>query len=296
MQLRLILFVFLNRCIFHCAFLVHQRPFPLDKLTSTTRCSLFFRAREEHRQQLSNNYATPERLQQLSSSSLQLPFAINANDATTITLRQMEEQDLEDIVELCMEEYGKKNRTSLADQLDQWWLQLLVDSTMRMKLVLDASLSQQDHTILVATQKTCQQSTSRVVGMIEVSWQPVLPDRIPPAVPIPLSLKKLYCRVTGTPLQAWIGNLLIEPPSRRRGLAKLLVAATEGLAARRTSCTSLHLHCDAQYSGAQRLYQSMGYCVIPKEETPFSFDGGVAWKNSIYLIDGVALLYMRKEL
>ncbi|GAX10388.1 hypothetical protein FisN_3Lh608 [Fistulifera solaris] len=208
----------------------------------------------------------------------------------------MEPQDLTDIVDLCMDEYGKKNRTTLADQLDQWWLQLLVESTMRMKLALDASPLDKDHTILVATQNTSQQSTPRVIGMIEVSWQPVLPDRIPPAVPIPLSLKKMYCQITGTPIEAWIGNLLIDPSFRRRGLAKLLVAATEGLASQRTGCTSLHLHCDAQYSAAQRLYQSMGYRIVPKEDTPFTFDGGVAWKDSIYFVDGVALLYLRKDI
>jgi RimJ/RimL family protein N-acetyltransferase len=208
----------------------------------------------------------------------------------------MEPQDLNNIVQLCMEEYGQKNRTNLADQLDQWWLQLLIDSTMRMKLAIDSSPLEKDHTILVATQQMSHQSTSRVVGMIEVSWQPVLPDRIPPAVPIPLSLKKMYCQIIGIPLQAWIGNLLIEPSFRRRGLAKLLVAATEGIAGQRIGCTSLHLHCDAQYSAAQRLYQSMGYRIIPKDDTPFTFDGGIAWRDSIHFVDGVALLYLQKDI
>ncbi len=296
-----ILFVLLSQCILHDAFLLPQQPssfvsFNREKRKETTQRCLFFRAREEQRQRISNSYATPERIKQLTSSSLQLPFVINASNDSTITLKKMDIQDLNDIVDLCMEEYGKKNRTNFADQLDQWWLQRLIDSTMRMKLVLDSSVLEKDHTILVATQHTCQQSTPRVIGMIEVSWQPVLPDRIPPAVPIPLPLKRMYCQVTGTPMEAWIGNLLIEPSFRRRGLAKVLVSATEGIAAQRTGCTSLHLHCDAQYSVAQRLYQSMGYRIVPKEDTPFTFDGGMAWKDSIYFVDGVALLYLRKDL
>lgn len=298
MQYRLFLFIYLTQWIHNHAFLVAKQSsrlsFQATIQTSTTRHSLFFRAREQQRQ--SNAYATPERLKKLSSSSLKLPFVINNDDAVTITVRKMEAQDLKEIVELCMEEYGKKTKSNLIDQLDEWWLQLLVDSTMRMKLVLDKPLLEKDHTILVATQQTPQQLTPRVVGMIEVSWQPVLPDRIPPAVPIPLSWKRLYCQVTRTPLQAWIGNLLIAPATRRRGLAQLLVAATEGVVAQRANCTSLHLHCDAQYAGAQRLYQSMGYRIVPKEENSFSFDEGVAWQNSIYMVDGVALLYMQKEI
>ncbi len=297
--LRNILFILLVQCIRHDAFQV-PREFSYQSvfhgnLTAKTQCSLFFRAREEQRQQISNSYATPERIKQLEMSQLQLPFVIDANDNSTITVRKMEPQDLNAIVDLRMRDYGMKDGTKLAEHLYQWWWQLVLKSTMRMKLALDASPLEKDYTVFVVTQHTFQQSTSRVIGRIELSWQPVLPHRLPSAVPIPLLLKRIYCQFTGTPMEVWVSNLWIEPSFRRRGLAKLLVAATEGIATQRTGCTSLHLHCDFLYPAAKRLYQSMEFLIVSKENTPLTFDGDIAWEDCIYFIDGIALLHLRKD-
>jgi len=118
-------------------------------------------------------------------------------------------------------------------------------------------------------------------------------------------------------MQGWITNLLVKPEYRGRGLAKLLLAAAEGVVKspawrqegqapgknERANRLSIHLHCDASsVSGRipQALYKSVGY-----EETfvmrsctdeEFSWMGPEALSSSVVMIEGVPLLYLRKLL
>jgi GNAT superfamily N-acetyltransferase len=188
------------------------------------------------------------------------------------------------------------------------WLErqaLKVDVTLTMSLKATASnMPPQDHAVLLA----CVDD-EQIVGMIEVSQQPVNPHRNPPPYPIPLWFKQLYGTVTNSEIEGWITNLLVIPSYRGQGYGKLLVAACEGVA-KSWNCRSMHLHCDAdQVRGkiAQKLYLSAGYEMLNQWETMVqnnnkNKDGLAVWtsqeslQNSVFFIDGVPLLYLRKDL
>jgi GNAT superfamily N-acetyltransferase len=164
--------------------------------------------------------------------------------------------------------------------------------------------------------------SERLVGMAEVSRQPALPDRNPPPWPIPLVLKEAYCRLalgnsnasSNDPnrrtTQGWLTNLLVVPAHRGRGWSKVLVQACEGVA-RAWGRSSLHLHCHATATTPQALYRSLDYRPPSEEATTSNTkeDSAYAWMNtgaaenvvapwqsSIYMLEGVPLLYMCKSL
>lgn len=97
--------------------------------------------------------------------------------------------------------------------------------------------------------------------MVEVSLQAPEADKNPPPFPFPLWYKALYGRLTGSRLQGWVTNLLIDPRYRGSGYSK---PATEGIA-KSWGCHYIYLHSDADYrSGktAQALYKRLGYEVV----------------------------------
>ena len=115
-------------------------------------------------------------------------------------------------------------------------------------------------------------------------------------------LKRAYCNLTGKSLQGWITNLLVIPDYRGRGLSKLLVAACEGLALQ-WRCNSMHVHCDADETGGrvpQRLYERMNYRTLRTNEhhddDQLSWMNGAMTSNSVFVVEGVPLLYLRKDL
>eukprot|EP00532_Pseudo-nitzschia_australis_P016197 CAMPEP_0168259288 /NCGR_PEP_ID=MMETSP0141_2-20121125/7650_1 /TAXON_ID=44445 /ORGANISM="Pseudo-nitzschia australis, Strain 10249 10 AB" /LENGTH=601 /DNA_ID=CAMNT_0008196729 /DNA_START=135 /DNA_END=1941 /DNA_ORIENTATION=+ len=107
-------------------------------------------------------------------------------------------------------------------------------------------------------------TSSRVVGMVELSLQPPDADRNPSALPLPKWFRATLARHTTLDgsLQGWITNLLVCDSCRGRGHSKLLVAAVEGIAKHGWGCDSVYLHADADVvSGKipQALYEGMGY-------------------------------------
>lgn len=230
----------------------------------------------------------------------------------TLTIRLMEWKDLEQITDICVREYSTYSTPVLetsspwvkfTDWLDQMTLGPYVKLSMILKLLLDYSLPKlpDDHAVLVASLRepgNDDKEKEEIVGMVEVSRQPPLPERNPPAIPFPLALKEAYCRTfLNTSTQGWITNLLIVPEYRGRGWAKALVMACEGIA-RCWSTTSIHLHCDASYRVPQKLYRSLGYepfsSVVPDRYAWMSNNDYC--QSSIYVIDGVPLLYLCKIL
>jgi len=219
----------------------------------------------------------------------------------------MRTQDIETIVDMCMAEYGSPKRPATIhkfpwnkspDALADWWerfsLRPLIHFSLQLKL--HSNLQHQDHTLLVAT------NNHQIVGLIEISRQPPLADRNPPILPLPLVLKQLYCSIARLPPpQGWISNLLVDPAFRGLGYAKLLVLVAEGIA-RSWKCNSIHLHAHADGTGgriAQGLYSSLGYETrgSSSDNDAFSWMGPeVLLSSSIYVIDGVPLLYLRKVL
>ena len=141
-------------------------------------------------------------------------------------------------------------------------------------------------------------SKSKIVGMVELSQQPPSANRNPPAYPLPLWYKRLYCKINKLPPpNGWVTNLLVGPEGRGQGYSKLLMAAAEGVA-RTWNCTCIHLHCDASTEGGripQTLYKTLGYEMVDDPDSPFAWMGSEL-STKVYMIDEVALLYFRKEL
>ena len=244
-----------------------------------------------------------------------------------LTIRPLQWKDLDNITNMCVREYSTYSTPSLSpsftsppmnlktawNSFGQWVDQASLGPYVRLSMILklwfeqggDASTIPNDHVVLVASLTEnidkgddASQPVERLVGMVEISRQPPMPERNPPAIPIPLWIKEAYSRtVQKQSTQGWITNLLIVPEYRGRGWAKVLVLACEGVARHWPVTSSIHLHCDASYRVAQKLYRSMGY-----QTTATSLDD-YAWmsnndkcESSIYVIDGVPLLYMSKPL
>jgi GNAT superfamily N-acetyltransferase len=206
--------------------------------------------------------------------------------------------DLRAIVAMNIREYGRgpavlpwDNPKLLGRYITRQVLVNLIEWSMRCKL-----LSTDDHLIYVAKLYTTTTTDSRddsqnvvdcYVGMIEVSLQPVLPQRNPPPFPIPLPVKRWIASAHNVPMQGWISNLLVVPEYRGAGYSKLLVRAGEAVAQREWDCHSIHLHCDADPGKggtiARQLYATLGYQTLPNNQ-------------SQVIIDGVPLLYLSKHM
>jgi ribosomal protein S18 acetylase RimI-like enzyme len=338
------------------------------------------------------------------SSSHQQDNKSNKNKVIVMTIRLLQHSDIQTVTDICCQEYGVgdvaanlpktlttaiqsanafKALNQLAqDLLDDFVLRLHVEVTMRLKAVQgpppSSSISdaqQQppppDHAVLLLTlsdNHTFQKSHEEiVVGMVEVSRQPPIPERNPSAFPAPLIFKQLYCwwwsvsqqqkrqlddimtshrspftssNSKKQPLthmntmvmkqpEGWITNVLVAPEFRGQGWAKVLVHACEGVA-RSWNVPAIHLHCDANgVSGrvAQQLYTSMGYndeassCIVNGNENESSLSSTssefdwiklaaqseaaakgftttepVMCSSSVYVIEGIPLLYLKKNL
>jgi len=259
-----------------------------------SRLDLFFRgsASETTRKY----YRGEERiLERLSENDVSLPYRINDS---SIVLRLMEEDDIAPICKLCLDEYSSSqfdfpqlqelhDKDKVIDWYDTWALKQLIDISLSLKLMNQ----KKDHAVVVA----CRSIDNELVGMVEVSRQIIDPARNPSPFPYPLMFKRVISMVSRTEMGGWIANLLVDPSERGRGLGKLLVAATEGIA-REWSCESIHLHCDADTVAgrvSQSLYGSLGYLPLGSLESK-------RWPSdktdSIFDVEGVPLLYLQKQL
>jgi GNAT superfamily N-acetyltransferase len=225
----------------------------------------------------------------------------------TLTIRQMRAEDLNAVVEMCVREYGSGpmdfplwNLLLLGAWLDRQYLRWLVETSSRVKLLLcdiaDKDSVAEDHAILVAALNDDSNVSRIIVGMIEISLQPVVPQRTPPPFPVPLAMKRAVALLSTDvkELVGWITNLLIPPPHRGQGYSKALVVACETVAMS-WRCSSIHLHCDADPNTGhipQQLYRRLGY----HSPSLSSFDLLQKRRPYIVEIEGVPLLYLRKTL
>lgn len=239
-----------------------------------------------------------EALAEVKSPNLKLPYVLMEQGTTRTLIRVIAFKDVPYIVDLMMFEYGR-SASSFTEWMQQIGLRNLIDLTMRLKCPRSISKFPEDHAVIIAAVETDDSPVEHIVGIVEVSRQPPLPERNPPPIPFPLSLKYLMC---GTNLVGWVTNLLVSRKYRGLGYAKLLLATSEGVALQ-WNVRSMHLHCDADGSGdgkiPQKLYDSMGYKPSCKSGDP---DGIGAWgprssfQSSVYFIDDVPLLYLTKNL
>ena len=105
----------------------------------------------------------------------------------------------------------------------------------------------------------------------------------------------------------YVSNVLVWKTRRGRGFGRVLMAATEGIA-RLWRCEDISLHVDAnEVSGkiARGLYWGLGYEGVPdrgtltsskKKGVGYEWMGPSMANQGLYLVDGVPLLYLRKNL
>ena len=251
------------------------------------------------------------------SSSTTLP-------TTKLSIRLMQFKDIDSIITMNVREYGPgpayfpwSNLALMEAWIDRQYIRWLVDITCRMKLfnyLMDDNSSfttstpeVNDHAILVGILNDDSELDDEriIVGMIEVSLQPLNPQITPSPIPIPIDVKRALASITtrSSLLVGWITNLLIVPQYRGCGYSKILVAASEHIAKSGWNCTSIHLHCDADpISGMvpQKLYTKLGYrSPTPECETTsrmVRLQSNVDSLPYVVEIEGVPLLYLYKEI
>ena len=250
-----------------------------------------------------------------------------------LSIRLMEYNDIESIVTMNVQEYGAgpayfpwSNPSLIEAWIDRQYIRWLVDISCRIKLFNylmedDSSFTSSkptatDHAILVGILKengddaaAAVDGKNTLVGMIEVSLQPLNPQVTPSPIPVPIDMKRAVAVMTTrtSRLVGWITNLLIAPQHRGCGYSKYLIAASEQLAKSNWNCTSIHLHCDADpISGMvpQKLYKRLGYGPpsLPPDYIPSVLTrttGRPVDTDTVpYIveIEGVPLLYLRKDI
>lgn len=262
--------------------------------------------------------------QELSLPSVRFPYRVSSTSNSTsptrdLIIRPMKRSDIRTVTNLCVEEYGEDpsqissnvfSSEFWADWSEYWSLRQVVDLSMQLKVSPSYHRVPSDHAVLLACIE--DNRNEEIAGMVELSRQPLLPQRNPPPFPIPALVKQ--AAYPGTPLQGWITNLLVAPSHRGKGFAKLLIAACEGIA-KSWNCQSISLHCEADESRgnvAQQLYLRSGYQPVPllkdhcssmrmtsTRQLPWISDAATDssfLRPSTVVIDGVALLYLRKDL
>ena len=163
-----------------------------------------------------------------------------------------------------------------------------------------------DHNVLCLISLNDQQQEQELIGITEISIQPLNPTRTAPPFVLPLFIKQIISQLdsdASLPI-AYVSNVLIKESYRGMGYAKLLMAAVEGRA-KEMGYDELFLHVDANTAGtnAQNLYWGLGYQSYDKykdnpSQSPFAWMGDefVNKNKGLYLVDGAPLLYLTKKI
>jgi ribosomal protein S18 acetylase RimI-like enzyme len=260
----------------------------------------------------------PGILDELKSPSVTFPFNVLFDDDSSLTIRFMIPEDLNDVIPLCIEEFGSGATAGLLDfpllepgRIPDWWdriyFQPMIEMSLLAKMNANNRLQPKSNFNDPAVLVMCRQDNKdkalggeKVIGLVELSLQAPEANKNPPPLPLPLWFKDLYCQLTNQRLEGWVTNLLIDPKCRGLGYSKIMMAATEGVA---TSWDRgfIYLHADADFQSgrvAQKLYEGLGYEVVTDDNPQY------AWMNegynnpmaSIRIIEGVALLCYSKKL
>lgn len=289
----------------------------------------------------------------------------NEEKETILLIRHLEMDDLPTVVRMCVKEFGSYTpstdnnegsfdlMTSLQQQEQQrkdktpefikealqtyenfvfaFIVQLGLDQRIQRRIQGENVVP--DHNVLCITKKTTQGEEEEIIGISEVSLQPLNPNRTAPPFVLPFRIKKLLTSnifsQSKQKLVPYVSNVMVKDTCRGLGYGKLLMYASEGIAKEFYSSSlnkggakgDIFLHVDANLSGkaAQNLYWGMGYEGFieneyyngndqknydernNKDENPFAWmyepSSSTTYVNrGLYLVDGVPLLYMKKTL
>lgn len=304
------------------------RPKRLERLsrshpTSSVDCNLFFRKADNNQSFPQKRSLNAQVLKDLRSPNISIPHQIsldgdgdgdNRNEA--LVVRLMTPSDVKDLMPMCIQEFGTGSTLGLMDfpvgdlrRVSNWWDRVYFEPSVSLSLraKMNANLGSttgfNDPAMLILCQVSSTNvgspTTETVVGMVEISLQAPEADKNPPPFPVPLWIKDFYCRANGLKIQGWVTNLLIDQKYRGLGYAKVLMAATEGIA-RSWGCDCIYLHADADSRSGkipQSLYKGLGYEVVTDDEAEFSWmSNGFNPLSSIRMIEGVPLLCLCKRL
>lgn len=228
-----------------------------------------------------------------------------------IRVRFIEKKDLNAVVQLCLREYGSYSvsNTFRGDPISSWIKDKMNDfDNFLFSFVVLLGLGQrverreqsntdtsipQDHNVICISELDID-GNERIFGMAEISLQIPDPSKTSPPFVIPPMLKK----VLGYQ-KPYISNVLITNEFRGNGYSKVLIAVCEGIATQ-WGFDEVYLHVDANSSGtaAQNLYISNGYRPVINEQynRKFEWMGIESINRGLYIVDGVALLFLKKSL
>jgi ribosomal protein S18 acetylase RimI-like enzyme len=261
-----------------------------------------------------------EKLENGASLPFEFVYVDSAFSTTsrTIRVKQLEKEDVNAAVGLCLTEYGSyPSSTPESDDPMQQMIQSTFDDfdNFMFSFVVLLGLGQrverreksdsnpshpQDHNVICISEIDSNQNEN-IFGMAEVSLQPPDPARTSPPFVIPTNLKKLFAIFYGAPdATPYISNVLVTNEFRGKGYSKVLMAACEGLA-KSWGYDEAYLHVDADSrsgSPAQGLYRSLGYMPVIDEKynQNFTWMGIDSCNRGLYIVDGVALLFLKKIL
>ena len=240
------------------------------------------------------------------------------NSNRLLRIKNLEKNDVPDAVSLCLKEYGSypssdpqsddpisKLIQSTSEDFDNFLFSFVVLLGLGQRVERREKsdfnpLCSQDHNVICLCEVD-EVGNEKMIGMAEVSLQPPDPARTSPPFVVPTYLKKLLCSFSRAPaLMPYISNVLVTDEYRGKGYSKILMACCEGIA-KRWDYDEVYLHVDADTrSGraAQCLYRSINYMpVVDKEYNKnFSWMGVDSVNRGLYIVDGVALLFLKKKL
>jgi|AntRauTorckE5430_2_1112549.scaffolds.fasta_scaffold10222_2 ribosomal protein S18 acetylase RimI-like enzyme len=246
-----------------------------------------------------------------------LPYDFQYMDST-IRVKQLQKEEVTEAVGLCLKEYGSypsstpeskyplsKALYSAMDDFDNFLFTFIVLLGLgqrverREKGDIDSSIPQ-DHNV-VCLYEVGEHENENMIGMAEVSLQPADPSRTSPPFVLPAKVKNAFCSfgLWSKPMP-YISNVLVTNEYRGKGYSKILMACCEGLA-KSWGFEQVYLHVDADSrSGApaQGLYRSLGYMPVidNKYNKNFAWMGIDMVNRGLYIVDGVALLFLKKVL
>jgi len=296
----------------------HARQGPVEPTSRIQPLQLFFNSSVRGRKSL---WTIPgDALDRISQSSISFPTSIDLKYEgqkqfegkhlpKSLVIRNINKSDLPELVPMCVKEFGRESEVqgfpwkNLTKESIQAWLDSvmfgpLISMSLEMKIqrqIQGDTSEEPDDTIL------CLEEEGKIIGIVELSMQPLDAERNPPPVPLPLWYKLAYSQSKNLPPpDGWVSNLLIAEEYRGRGYSKVMMKAVEGLA-RSWGCTSISLHVDADHDSgkvAQSLYKSLGYKPVLADTVNHKFDwmGPELLQMGLYMIDGVPLLFLRKDL
>eukprot|EP00978_Attheya_sp_CCMP212_P013952 scaffold35291_cov47-Attheya_sp.AAC.4 len=251
---------------------------------------------------------------------------------TTLWVRQLRDEDLAQVVQMCVLEFGsqvpeKKPNMSAQDMIDYVFSQyenailaliiwLGLSQRIQRRVLGDDCIKNQgaessnmmippDHNVVcLSTGNGIDNIEDEVVlGIAEVSLQPLNPERSSPPYVLSHWFKEFMGNmIKDQPWGPYVSNVLVRDECRGAGYSKLLMASCEGLA-RQWGYDSITLHVDADMvsgEAAQGLYKQLGYkgLVLDKflKKSKFQWMGPEMANLGLYMVEGIPLLYLQKKL